>query len=333
MVFSNLLTQAIQRQVVGQEYTIAALVRAATLAMSGMARRERPASVLLFLGPASSGKTHLASCFARALLGDERKMLRADCQRLTSDGDPISILHRQLASEYCRSRMIPALSPTPYSIILLERIDQTSPAVRESLASEIERGEIVTAGSYFPLHNSFIIFTATLSKKKADQLIGRPIGFFIEGEDYSEPRQHLIALEEMDNSFGGRLVSNIDEIIIFDRPSEQNIVERFERRLTEIERMLAQRSVGFMIDENARSFLLGRALEDLSHGTRQLNRIARNYLEFPLADLILSGHLSSGTTVVVEHLPPRTFLNFHIMIPWLAAGQAASVSPHLLNGD
>jgi ATP-dependent Clp protease ATP-binding subunit ClpA len=320
MVFSNLLIQAIQQGVVGQEYAIAALVRAATLAMAGIVRKDRPASVLLFIGPASSGKTYIASCFARAILGDERKMLRADCQRLTSDGDPISNLLRQLTTELRRSGAIPTPTCLPASVILLERVDQTSAEVRENLASEIERGEIVVGGGYFSLRNSFIILTATLSKKKADQLIGRPIGFFRDGEVDGGPNQHLIALEEMDNSFGGRLVSTIDEIVILDRPNEQNIVEMFERHLGEIEGVLARFSVGFMIDQNARSFLLGRALEDLSHGTRQLSRAVRNYLEFPLADLRLSGQLFAGTTVAVEHQRPRTFLNFHILIPRLTTG-------------
>lgn len=177
----------------------------------------------------------------------------------------------------------------------------------------------------------FLILTASLSKKKTDQLIGRTIGFFIDGEpDIEMPRRHLIPLEEMD-MFGERLVNQIDEIIIFDRPNEQNLVTLFERRISEIERRLAGYSIGFMIDQDARAFLIGSALEDLTHGMRQLKRAVRNHLEFPIADLVLSGQLTPGTTVVVKHESPRSFLNFQIMVPSLATGRPSFLPPQTLS--
>jgi len=62
-------------------------------------------------------------------------------------------------------------------------------------------------------------------------------------------------------------------------------------------------------------------LEDLNHGARQIKRVVRNYLEFPLADLMLSGRLVPGTTVTVKHDQTRSFLNFEIMIPGLAGAE------------
>lgn len=256
--------------------------------------------------------------------------MQADCQRLSQDGDPLTSLHRQLLIEYRRSEAVGPLNPSPFCILLLERIDQAPAVLRESLASEIERGEIVTAGNYFSLRNCFIILTGTLTKKRADQLIGRTIGFRDGDADSEMPRQHLIALEEVDNMFGARLVNNIDEIIIFGRPNEQNIVALFERQLTQLEHVLACCSIGFLIDQNAKTFLVRRGLEDLTHGMRQLNRAIRNYLEFPIADLVLSGYLVPGTTVVVKHESPRNFLNFQIMIPSLESGQATFMRPRTL---
>src|SRR5262249_34995804 len=81
---------------------------------------------------------------------------------------------------------------------------------------------------------------------------------------------------------------------------------------------LAASSIGLIISPEAKSFLLQQGLEDLTHGMRQLSRAVRNHLEFPLADLKLSGRLSPSTTVVVKYEPRRTFLHFQIQIPQLA---------------
>jgi ATP-dependent Clp protease ATP-binding subunit ClpA len=96
--------------------------------------------------------------------------------------------------------------------------------------------------------------------------------------------------------------------------TERYILMQLDRRLAEIERFLAGLSIGFIFSPGAKSFLLKIGLEDLTYGMRQLNRGVRNYLEFPLADLILSGRLSPGTIVEVKYEPPRTFLHFQILI-------------------
>jgi ATP-dependent Clp protease ATP-binding subunit ClpB len=132
-------------------------------------------------------------------------------------------------------------------------------------------------------------------------------------------RRQAVALEEVDSRLGPRLVSRIDEIVVFERLSEQNIVTLLERQLAEIERYLAGCCIGFIIEQEAKTFLLKEGLEDLNHGARQITRVVRNYLEFPLSDLMLSGRLVPGTTVAVKHRPPSIFLDFLIMVPGLAS--------------
>ena len=330
MPFSNHLIQALRQRVIGQDYAVASVARAVTLAAAGLIRPNRPLGVLLFLGPAGAGKTHLARALSEVALGNDQKLIQIDCQRLAQDGDALASFHRQLEAEFWRCAHLIPTTGTPFLILLLERIDHAPTSFRESLASTIERGTVVTALRSFPLGNCLVIFTSNLSKRKSEQLIGRPIGFFKVGEPETYvPRQQLAALEEMDNMLGVRLVNNIDEIIIFDQLNEQNVVAVFESKLGEIERLLAMSSIGFIIDPEARIFLVRRCLDDLTHGVRQLNRVVRNYLEFPLADLLISASLIPGTTVVVKHEFPRDFLNFQIMIPRLRRNEP--VSPKVIN--
>ncbi len=319
MTLSNYIMQALQEQIIGQEYAITALTRAATLALAGLRNRYRPLAVLLFVGPTGSGKTYITQSLARVLLGDERRIIYVNCHLLGQIPDPSKSLQEQLLAAYWRFQTTVPLPRSGSFIILFEEIDKAPPAFRDDLAIAIDRGEILTPGCLFPLHNSFVILTGTFAKKKTDQLIGRGIGFSPDEEMGKEPpERHLAALEELDRMLGPRLVSRIDEVIIFEQFDEQDIVTALERQLTEIERYLAAFSIGFLIDEGARTFLLKYGLEDLTHGMRQIKRVVRNHLLFPIADLMLSGRLVPGTTVVVKHEAPRSFLNFEIMIPQLA---------------
>src|SRR5262249_5420571 len=114
------------------------------------------------------------------------------------------------------------------------------------------------------------------------------------------------------------LVNRIDEIVIFERLDEQNVITLLERRLAETDRKLAASGIGFRMEGEAKTFLLRRCLDDPTHRVRQLKRVVRNYLEFALSDLPLSGQLAPGMAVLVTHDPPRNFLNFRVMVPCLA---------------
>lgn len=310
--------QALQNETVGQEYAVAALTRAVTLAFAGLRRRGDVLGVLLFIGPASSGKTHMARTLARVLTGNEQALTYVNCQQLDQAADHLVSLEGQLSTAYRKPHG--PHGPDGLQLVVFEEIDKAPHAFRDDLALAIDCGSISTAGLVFPLRNSFVILISDLSRKKADQLAGRTIGFFLDGEPAIEmSRRQAVALEEVDNRLGPRLVSRIDEIVVFERLSQQNIITLLERHLTDIERYLAGMCIGFIIEQDAKTFLLKEGLEDLNHGARQITRVVRNYLEFPLADLMLSRRLTPGTTVTVNHEPTRSFLNFQIMIPGVAS--------------
>jgi len=323
MVFSNFIMQALQEETVGQEYAVAALTRAVTLSIAGMRPRADVAATLLFIGPPSSGKNHMARMLSRVLTGNEKAMTCINCQQIESD--QARPTENVPASGYL-TRQIWFNHEPSYNVVVFEEIDKAPPSFRDNLALAIDRGVLWAPGFAMSLKNSFVILISELSRKKTDQLVGRTIGFFLDGETEVEAsRRQAVALEEVDARLGPRLVSRIDEIVVFDRLNEQNIVTLLERQISAIELYLARFCIGIMIEQEAKTFLLKEGLDDLNHGARQITRVVRNYLEFPLADLMLSSRLVPGTTAIVKYDRPRSFLHFEIMTPSLVGVPAAQV--------
>jgi ATP-dependent Clp protease ATP-binding subunit ClpA len=321
MVFSSYLMQALQGQVVGREDAVAALVRSVTLALANRRYSDssRPLATLLFAGPTGSGKMHVAQALARVLLGNECKSIYVNCQILGQQPNPHpqSGLYEQLMAGSALSQMTPPFNHSPLSIVVFEKIELAPPAFRDYLAAAIDRGVLCTLGCMFSLRDTFIILTSDLSKKQTDQLAGRNIGFISDEEtDQEAPRQNLVVLEEIDNLLGAALVNRIDEIAVFDRLNEQNVITLLERSLSDFDQKLAASGIGFKIEEAAKTFLLRNCLDDPTHRVRQLKRVVRNYLEFPIYDLMLSGQLTTGMAAVVTHEAPRNFLNFRVMVPF-----------------
>ncbi|HWP42594.1 MAG TPA: AAA family ATPase, partial [Blastocatellia bacterium] len=158
MVFSNSIMQALQQQTVGQEYAVAALTRAITLALSGKNNRNGALCVLLFVGTPGSGKTHMARVLARALLGNERKLIVVNCQQFEQRPDLLPAFESQLAIEFWQSQMAPPFGPQPFRIIVFENIDKAPVLLRDHLATALDRGAVYMRGAVFSLRNTFVIF-------------------------------------------------------------------------------------------------------------------------------------------------------------------------------
>jgi ATP-dependent Clp protease ATP-binding subunit ClpB len=318
MTFSKSLLHLFQQNIPGQNYTNAALTRAVTLGMLRLRNHHRPLSVLLFVGAVGLGKTYAVQSFARVLFGDENRLISVNCQQVNQSAEPLSNLYWQLASGYWQSQALRPNTGSGFSIVVFEGVDRASEAFRGFLADSLARGGILTPGGFFSLRNSFVILTSTTSRRKTDQITRKTIGFSPDNEaDPQMPTQNVVALEEIDNLLGAQLVNQIDEIVVFQNLNVQNIVSWLEHQLTETESFLARAGIGFIVEDEAKTFMLRLGLEDLTHGTRRINQVVRNYLDFPLADLLVSGNLLPGMTVLVKYKAPTPFLYFQILIPAL----------------
>jgi ATP-dependent Clp protease ATP-binding subunit ClpA len=316
-VVSQQLLGALQEMVVGQEYALTAVTRAVVRALGGTHNRG-PVSVLLFAGPTGSGKTHVVRSLATVLFGDERKVIYINCHQLRQASDTLLNFHEQLIGGLWRSLITPPYGLLPISILVLEEIDKAPEGFLDTLAASIDRGWILSKGLPVEIGSLLFVLTVTLSKKQVDQLVGRSIGFFVEGEaELDLSKRHLLVLDEMDHMLGSHLVGRTDEIVLFETLTAHHIMTFLDKRLAALEQLMALYGVRISLEPPAKQFLASQGTEDLTHGMRQINRVFKNMIEFPLSDLLLSQRLTPGSTVRVSYEAPRAFLNFQILTPWL----------------
>lgn len=304
-MFSQTLKSALQQEVVGQSYAINAVVRGVTRLMSGMTPRERSWCVELFIGPRGTGRAHLIRTLGRVLHHGE-------CA-LTVNGssagqpDPWAWFCRQLVPLVGAPRA-PGRPPT---LLLIQDLEDARPELYPALARFLETGRLLMPdGRQAELANCMVFLTSGLC---TDRILDTQIGF----SNHLEEDAALGAIAEVcrveaERRFGTDLVSQVDDLVVFRRLEKEHLARILERHAARLNRWLEQRGIRSTLAESARAFLLECGSHQANLGAHDLILAHRNEVEFPLADLLISGRLARGAHVAVEHRPDEEHLHFTV---------------------
>ena len=140
-----------------------------------------------------------------------------------------------------------------------------------------------------------------------------PIGFTgTPDEDEEKDRIYKLCHDKAEQQFGGDLVGRLDGLIVFHRLGEEHLTEILDRRVLRLNQWLAPRGFQCKLLPEAKAFLLERGRHDLRRGTRDLIRAHRRFVEFPLADLMVSGRIPPGGLVVIGRVADEEHLHFTV---------------------
>jgi ATP-dependent Clp protease ATP-binding subunit ClpC len=316
-MFSDLIKSKLESEVIGQPWAINSVVRGVTRVVSGLTPRERTLCAYMFVGPTGTGKTHLVEALAGILHGDERRVVVADCSQFTH-GDPWMAFAAQLAPLFAMARMSDqwaVLEPPPLSIIRIEHLERGPKEITKSLAAALETGQIMLPeGRRGSLRNCLLFMTSGLCTREI--LDEAPqIGFSgtQEGEaGEGQEKLYEICHERADEQFGSDLMGRLDEMIIFHKLQQEHLSEILDRRASRLGGWLAQRGLRYELQPEAKAFLLERGRRDLRRGARDLVSAHRKFVEFPMADLLVSGRISDGRVVIVDRKAEESHLHFTV---------------------
>jgi ATP-dependent Clp protease ATP-binding subunit ClpA len=312
-VFSDVLKAALEKEIAGQPAAIASAVRGATRLMSGLTPSERNWCAYMFMGPSGTGKTQLVRTLAQTLHGEGRGLFIADCTQFVH-ADPWTAFAVQLAPMFSRPRIEEGsalLEAAPFSVLLIEYLERGRKEISKALTAALDTGRVALPGGRIAsLDRCLLFITTSLCSREILEESSR-IGF--QGNAaLEEDRVSKACRTQAEEHFGEDLVNRLDAIVVFHRLQEDQIGEIFDRRFDRMNRWIADRGFHCDLLPAARLFLLERSRGDTKLGARELARVFRRFLEFPVADLLISRRIPSDGLVIIDHMPGEEHLHFTV---------------------
>lgn len=274
----------ITKHVVGQEQAVKSVCNAIRLSKAGLQDPRKPLASFMFLGPTGVGKTLLCKTLAEFLFNDEKAMIRIDMSELMEQHSVAKLIGAPPGYVgHEDGGLFEAVRRKPYSVVLLDELEKAHRDVANVLLQVLDEGFIHDSkGRKIDFRNTIIVMTSNLGAGLlVDQVKGDMI--LLKEKILEVVRQH----------FSPEFTNRIDELVIFNRLTQNNITGIVDVRLKEIGERLADRRMTLQVSAAAKEWLGINGYEPI-FGARPLNRLIQQRVLNPLARLIIDGGVRNG---------------------------------------
>lgn len=275
----------LKKRVKGQDDALKLVSNAILRSRSGIKDPNRPIGTFMFLGPTGVGKTEVARSLAYELFDDEAHMIRIDMS--------------EYMEKYSVSRLIGAapgyigyeeggqltekVRRNPYSIVLFDEIEKAHPDVLNLLLQILDEGRLTDSnGRCVNFKNTIIIMTSNVGSE-----------YILNGES------NKVTIE-LTKYFRPEFLNRLDEIIVFNKLSKDNLSEILDNIVKQIERRLVDINVKIVLTEGARKYFIDNGYDE-AFGARPLKRLVSNKLETLLANKLINNEIKSNSIVTVDY--------------------------------
>ncbi len=205
-----------------------------------------------------------------------------------------------------------AVRRRPYSVLLFDEMEKAHPDVFNIMLQLLDDGQVTDSkGTKVSFKNCIVIFTSNVGSKDIIDLQGDP--------DLIKAK----VTEAMRAQFRPEFINRIDENIIFNSLSKQNLRGIVVLEAQRLESRLAEKSMSMIVTEEALDFLAEVGFDPV-YGARPLKRVIQKNLENPIAIGILGGEYADGDTIVVGVMNER--IGIRKAEPWEIASDESHQS-------
>ena len=287
------MEKSLAEAVVGQDPAISAIARALRRSRALLADPKRPIGSFLFLGPTGVGKTHLAKMLADRVYGDDKALIAIDMsefqEKFSSSrlvGSPPGYVGYDEGG-----RLTEKVRRRPYSVVLFDEFEKANGDVCNMLLQILDEGRLTDGqGRIIDFRNTIIICTANLGFDFARE--GHSLGFAKNTAETSHDVLKEKLLAEAKRTFRPELLNRFDETVVFRKLEKKDLRRILELELDKLRERLRGEHCQLALTRKAVDFLVEKSA-DSALGARPLRRVVQEYVEDPLADLVLAGKLKS----------------------------------------
>ena len=296
------LESNLKKHIVGQDEAISAVARAIRRSRVGISAKKRPVS-FIFVGSTGVGKTELVKRLAAELFSSVESLIRLDMSEYMEKhsvskliGSPPGYVGYDEAGQLTEK-----IRRKPYSVILFDEIEKAHPDVMNILLQILDDGRITDAqGRVVNFENTVIIMTSNAGSDRKDGSVGF-------GRTLSEQSREK-AMKALGEFLRPEFLNRVDDVICFNKLTEENFRGIAGIMLTELRDSLAERGVTFCWEQSLIDALVKKAYS-VTYGARNLRRTIQRELEDPIAEKIIDSFehpiseleaLADGETIRIE---------------------------------
>jgi ATP-dependent Clp protease ATP-binding subunit ClpC len=286
--------------VIGQDAAVIKVAKSIKRNRLGIKDPNRPIGSFVFLGSTGVGKTHLAKQLAKEMFGSEDALIRVDMSEYQEKhtvsklvGAPPGYVGYEeggLLTEKVKNK--------PYSVILFDEVEKAHKDVFAVLLQILDDGHVTDSlGRKINFKNTLIILTSNLGVKKL-QDFGTGIGFSNNTYSNEEAKKEIL-MKEMKNFFSPEFINRIDDTIVFNSLSQDDIKKITDIELKKLMKRLEEMKYKITYDESLLNYLSKIGYDEV-YGARPLKRAIQDKVEDLLSEEVLTDKIIPGKTYVIK---------------------------------
>ena len=293
------LEERLHRRVIGQDEAITAVSNAIRRARAGLQDPNRPIGSFLFVGPTGVGKTELARALAEFLFDHQDNMIRVDMSEFQAShsvsrliGAPPGYVGYDDAGQLTEQ-----VRRRPFSVVLFDEVEKAHPEIWDVLLQVLDDGRLTDGhGRVVNFKNTIIIMTSNAGSELINK---NDLGFRSEDSEDKLARLRQVYEDALKERFRPEFLNRLDETIVFDTLSKEQVITIVDKLLLELEARLQEQKLTIELTPVAKEFVAEQGY-DPEYGVRPLKRLIQRTIENPISELVIGRGVSEGDTIKTD---------------------------------